>query len=103
MSNVDSQPAIAEAAVHSLVEAIREALACGMKCTDESGSFLDTAQVGGLFEQSQKASACVTQIQDALLASLEQPKSSEEGMKIFRATLSAVYVVPGADRPTWLW
>lgn len=73
-------PAVeAESAVHSLVDAIREALSCGMKCTDVSGSVLDTSQVDELCKQSQQATACVQQIEQALLSSLKHPGSEDEG------------------------
>jgi hypothetical protein len=72
----------AESAVRLLVDAIREALACGIKCTDASGSSLDISQVDKLCEQRQKASACIEQIQDALFKALEQPEPGEEGVVI---------------------
>lgn len=81
MSEVGKPAADAESAVHSLVHAIREALACGIQCTDESGSVLDSSQVDAFCNHSREAMACVQQIEQALLSSLEQPGSEEEGME----------------------
>lgn len=80
MSEVGKPAVDAESAVHSLVHAIREALACGITCTNESGSVLDTSQVDALCKRSREAMSCVRQIEQALLSSLEQPESGEEGV-----------------------
>lgn len=81
MSEVGKPAVDAESAVHSLVHAIREALACGITCTNESGSVLDTSQVDALCKRSREAMGCVRQIEQALLSSLEQPESGEEGVE----------------------
>jgi hypothetical protein len=63
-----------EHAVHELVEAVREALACGMRCTDRAGSSVDADAIDALCQCSSRAIACVEHVRAALLCSLDQPQ-----------------------------
>lgn len=78
MSSEGSPADTAAATVHSLVDAIREALACGIRCTDGSGGLVDSSEVDALCAQSERALACVQQIQESLISSLEQTEPEDE-------------------------